>query len=328
MSEYTWAQSKKDWNKALVMVASLIPKWVIGEDKPVAKKPPKDTITKIIPLCIAVLSLASITNLSNRAYDHHKSWNSYLVGGGIAVLVPLGIFAALTVERKLFKGLIWVATVIFAVMSAMIQYQVYLPVGSEKIRTDQMWEAIAFGAGVPLAECLLAAMEAMLLTQAGKRKKEEIVEQEAHEKQLALQAIELKRLEDDRDFERRKKEIELENYKLTLTQNAELKRLAVESKLSNKVLKNQKTPVENSTPQVDATGENDVEINKKKAKIQQRQHLIFQHIKTEGDPGATALSEKFKVDRGTIYTDLGVLKDSGLIRKNGDKKYHAIEGEA
>ncbi len=84
------------------------------------------------------------------------------------------------------------------------------------------------------------------------------------------------------------------------------------------VEKQTELPSENSTP---ATSE-DVEFNSKKAKIQQRRNMIFQHIRMNGDPGPSALSEQFGVDRGTIYSDLKALTSDNLIYKNGDGGYH------
>lgn len=321
MTDMTWRELGTKWNKAIVKLLMLLPQAILEDGNKPKKNQHKDTIIQIIPFLIFVLSAASITNLSHRAYSHHSGWSSYLVGAGLAALVPVAVFVAIKIEGWQYKTGVWLIASVFAAMSAMIQYQVYIPTNPT---ADQILEAVAFGGGVPLAECLLAAMEAFLLSQLDTHVKAD--EQAQQEKELKS-----KQAETQAEFERRKQEIDLQNYAAKLAQEAELKRLEMQAKLdaermkleaklqSKSVEKSTKQVVEKSTP---PTGE-DVEFNSKKAKIQQRRNMIFQHIKINGDPGPSAFAEQFGVDRGTIYTDLKALVGEGAIYKNGDGGYHA-----
>lgn len=327
MNDITWHELGQKWNKALIKVLMLLPGAILGSEE---KPKHKDTIIKIIPFLIMVLSAASITNLSHRAYSHHEDWSSYLVGAGLAALVPVAVFVAIKIDGRKYKIGVWIIASIFAIISAAIQYQVYIPANP---RTDQIFEALAFGAGVPLAECLLAAMEAFLLGQVQQHAKAD--EQAALDReQAALEAERKQQQESDRlEFERQKQAIDLENYRRQLAQEAELKRLEAETKLELKRLeaeaklrksaeKQQAASVEKLTENSTPTSVDSENSTGKKAKIQQRRNMIFQHIKIHGDPGASALGEQFGVDRGTIYSDLKALASEDKIYKNGDGGYH------
>ncbi len=340
MDNITWGELGKAWNKAVIKLLMILPKRIIDGAQTNKPKTHKDTITRMIPALIMVLSAASITNLSTRAYSHHANASSYLVGAGLAVLVPVAVFVALKIDEK-YKWWVWAIATCFAVISAAIQIQVYMPAVIAWERWDQIAEAIAFGAGVPTAECLLAAMEAFLLAQGQRNEqadKQAQIDAEkqrlAHEQERQTAELERHRqqaeAERQAEFERRKQEIELKNYAAKLAQEAELKRLEaqaklaaerlkLEAKLQKSVEKSAKPTVENSTP---TSGENENSTGKK-AKIQQRRNMIFQHIKMHGNPGASVLGEQFGVDRGTIYGDLKALVGEERIYKNGDGGYHA-----
>lgn len=257
MTNYTWSALWQDWNDALIKVLGQLPQWVLQRQKPVDEpQKRRDPLTKIIIGLIVCLSAASVTNLSHRAFEHHADWNSFLVGGGIAVGVPLAIFIAITVEHWYVKGAVWLIAVAFAVTSGLIQYQVYLPVGAE-IRFDQKAEAAAFGFGVPLAECLFAAMEAVLLAQALRKRATDEAQAEAHTQALAAQVqadkeaeaarqLAKQQREDDRVFGLQKRAIELENLRAQQAQKLELERLQMEAKLAAKLSKPVSNPVSKS----------------------------------------------------------------------------------
>jgi len=316
MNDITWHELGQKWNKALIKVLMLIPGAILGSEE---KPKHKDTIIKIIPLLIFVLSAASITNLSHRAYSHHEDWSSYLVGAGLAALVPVAVFVAIKIDGRKYKIGVWVIASIFAVISAAIQYQVYIPAAP---RTDQVFEALAFGAGVPLAECLLAAMEAFLLGQVQQHAKAD--EQAALDRERAALEAETKRQQEAArlEFERRKQEIDLENYSKQLAQEAELKRLEAETKLELKRLEAEaKLQQRNVAKSVAENGDHDVARNENTPEKQnpatQRRNRLFDLLQQHGDIGDTAFANKLGVERTTIYRDFKAMEKAGLVHANG-----------
>jgi hypothetical protein len=126
----------------------------------------------------------------------------------------------------------------------------------------------------------------------------------------------------DLETKRQEASIKLAQLKAEGKQRMDLERLRVEARLAKSAEKQQLASVEKSAENSTPTSGESVELNGKKAKIQQRRNMIFQHIKTNGDPGASALGEQFGVDRGTIYGDLKALASEDKIYKNGDGGYH------
>ncbi len=327
--------------------------WLNG-DKGKAQRHP---LTKIVPIVIVTLSLASISNLVSRANHHHAGLPADFTGTGIAVLVPIAVFAAvhsnLGLGRKIIISLI---ALVFAITSAAIQFMIYAPAGDFKLSYD-LFEALAFGAGVPIAECLLAVIEFLLIeqdaaTNATREKAEQDAAEQArinaekaqreseereqarinaeHARELERIRIEAERHEAERqaiikeERERAIFELEMEQKRREMEAKLDADRLRLEAKLSGKsVEKSTKPTVEKQSDNLPATSGESVEFNSKKAKIQQRRNMIFQHIQMNGDPGPSALSEQFGVDRGTIYSDLKALVGEGTIYKNGDGGYHA-----
>lgn len=229
MNEITWGKLFSDWNKAIIKILAIAPNAILGDEKPKTKAH-TDLITRLIPALIVVLSAASITNLSTRAYSHHANWSSYLVGTGLAALVPLAVFVAIKIEGNGYKSVVWIIASVFAFISAAIQYQVYLPtVGIPRL--DQVFEASAFGAGVPVAECLLAAMEAFILSQLARKANETQAAEADKQKQSTDDERKRQQEVQVQANEQRKRDIELAAYAAQLTQEAEAKRLELQAKL-------------------------------------------------------------------------------------------------
>lgn len=230
----------KYWSEMWQLVAVAFPKWVIrrmterGEGKGFA--------VKAIPFVIMFLSVASIANLSSRAWEHHANFSSYMTGAGIAVLVPIAVIAAMIVEGRWSWGF-WAMAVVFALVSGTIQYNIYLMPGGGFMGIA---EAVAFGYGVPLSEVMLAIMEARLVIQFERKRAQEVATKAAEAKAaqlaeeqraeaerqriIAEQRAEVERQRqvaidaENREFERQRKQAELEAYRIELQQKAELER--------------------------------------------------------------------------------------------------------
>ncbi len=337
MDNITWGELGKAWNKALIKLLMILPKRIIDGAQTNKPKTHKDTITRMIPALIMVLSAASITNLSTRAYSHHANASSYLVGAGLAVLVPVAVFVALKIDEK-YKWWVWAIAFCFAVISAAIQIQVYMPAVIAWERWDQIAEAIAFGAGVPTAECLLAAMEAFLLAQGQRNEQADKQAQIDAEKQRladeqAHQVAELERqrqqaeAERQAEFERRKQEIELQSYAAKLAQEAELQRLEAQAKIEAERLKleaklqqkNVAKSVANPNPESVARNANTPEkVKGKENPATQRRNALLRLLQQHGDIGDVAFGKELSVDRTTIYRDFKAMEKAGLVHPNGN----------
>ena len=248
-----------------------------------------------------VLSAASITNLSRRAWDHHKDWSSYLVGAGLAALVPVAVFVAIKINGWQYKTIVWAIAIVFACISATIQYQVYLPTDAS---TEINLEALSFGAGVPVAECLLAAMEAFLLVQIAKQSKDEAkaaIEDESKKQQAEQQA----------ELERRKQEIDLEMYKRQKEAELEEKRLKLEAKLSKSTSKNVSNQVSKNVSTDEAN--TPIEQANRQSELDKVLDIYRQN------PKASLRSVGKQLDRSpqTISNWLDELEGKGIIHRNG-----------
>lgn len=302
MNDITWYELGQKWNKAMIKVLMLLPSAILGSEE---QPKHKDTIIKIIPFLIMVLSAASITNLSHRAYSHHEDWSSYLVGAGLAALVPVAVFVAIKIDGRKYKVGVWIIASIFAVISAAIQYQVYIPT---QPRTDQVFEALAFGAGVPLAECLLAAMEAFLLGQVQQHAKAD--EQATLDRERAALEAEAKRQQEAArlEFERQKQAIDLENYRRQLAQEAELKRLEAETKLELKRLEAE-AKLRKIEPKPDAKDDSSGDSVESK---------ILNYYRVNPLHSQRKAADSLGLNQSKVSRILNQLESSGVIHRNGN----------
>lgn len=155
MINHTWQDLV---NRIWFGIPNSIINWLDGK----TKRKEKNWITVLITLLILVLSAASITNLSDRAYHHHANFSAYLAGFGLAALVPIAVICAVYLDvTNRAKAAIWIIATVFGVISASIQVQIYAPSGLAL--DSQSLEALAFGAGIPLAEILLATLDGILI---------------------------------------------------------------------------------------------------------------------------------------------------------------------
>jgi len=338
----------KYWANMWELVAVAFPKWVIR--RMTERSEGKGFAVKAIPFVIMFLSVASIANLSSRAWEHHANFSSYMTGAGIAVLVPIAVIAAMIVEGRWSWGF-WAMAVVFAGISGTIQYNIYLLPDSGFMGIA---EAVAFGYGVPLSEVMLAIMEARLIIQFERKQVQEeaakLAEAKAaklaeerkaeveHQRIMAEQRIEDDRQQqaaidaENREFERQRKAAELEAYRIELQQKAELERQRVMTDLR---IKEQKAAVKNSvkftvnpTP---ATTEESVKFysaeneNFTPNKTESRRQTLLRLLEEiDGQSiealNKSALAKRLDVSRPTLNTDLAALESVGKLTLNGHVK--------
>lgn len=318
---------REKWNEMLRLIAVAFPQWVIK--RMTQRSEGKGFAVKAIPFVIVFLSVASIANLSSRAWEHHANFSSYMTGAGIAILVPIAVLAAMLVQGQWAYGF-WAMAVLFAAISGTIQYNIYLLPGSGAMGIA---EAIAFGYGVPLSEVMLAIMEARLIVQADQRKAEhqasiEAMQRQADEiEQRRQQAATERRKRDEieaenREFERQRKVAELEAYKLKLEQDAEIRR---EKALASLRIKEQKLVVKSATrpasesatsQKIESTGYND-------------QRLMLQIYQSEPSLSDEKMAKKIGKSKKTIQDLLADLAAKKVvhIEKAGRGKTVTVNGK-
>lgn len=320
---------REKWNEMLRLIAVAFPQWVIK--RMTQRTEGKGFAVKAIPFVIVFLSVASIANLSSRAWEHHANFSSYMTGAGIAILVPIAVLAAMLVQGQWAYGF-WAMAVLFAAISGTIQYNIYLLPNSGFMGIA---EAIAFGYGVPLSEVMLAIMEARLIVQADQRKAEkqaalESAQRQADDIEQRRQQAALERRKRDeieaenREFERQRKLAELEAYKLKLEQDAEIRR---EKALASLRIKEQKLVAKSVALQQPTTSATD-DMQQNATDLQQldatsRVNTLYRLLQ-DGDKGQTHYASLFGVNRSTINRDYAKLTKQGKIYKNGDGGYHVI----
>lgn len=342
---------REAWGKlgrklAIVIPAKLIA-WLDAPKREVKRQHP---LTVLIVLLIGCLSTASVTNLFTRAEFHHPGLSAYATGAGLALLVPLSIFFAVYVPLGRWGRVgAWAISLIFAGMSAAIQYKIYAP-GVNQVSL----EAVAFGAGIPVAECLLAVLEGILINylareaarkvqaaqeaakaeQArmaaevaaaearaeGERQRqaaEERAKADAEQKRLLAEVeakalAEQKRIQADHDAQQLAFELEAQRQKLAL--DLELKRAAALAKLERKnVAKGVAKDVAGDVAEPPAEPDN-TPMQRQAATL--RRNTILQILQRQGDIGPVAMGDQLGVDRTTIHRDLQTLKKAKLVHKN------------
>lgn len=316
-----------------------------GEEKKTKHHP----LTKIVPAVIVTLSIASISNLVSRASHHHPGLPADATGTAIAVLVPIAVFAAvhsnLGIWRKLLISFI---ALVFAATSSFIQFQIYAPSTGFKMTSD-LFEALAFGAGVPIAECLLAVIEFLLLEQdasanaaieqaikdeesrkilESERKAQEVAEierqriKDAQAIEDARVLTEQKRQESERQARIREAhdqvifDLEIEQKRLEMQARLDAERLKLEAKLQQKSVA--KSVAKDDSESV-ARNTNTPEVTEKKPNpATLRRNELLKLLQQYGDIGDTAFGEKLNADRTTIYRDLKAMEKTGKVHLNGN----------
>ena len=248
-------QLKKAWSQAAIKLLMSPANAILGNGE--KKEKDGDTfLIRTIPIAIITLSLASITNMASRAYDHHHDYSSYATGLGLAILVPIIVYAALRVKSKAGQAFAWFSAIAFAFASGSIQFQIYnagQPLTlATLMSTGVNLEALSFGYGVPFAECVLAVLEGILIwqyeakrihaTQAAENETKRQAEEEKRQAEDNHIKAEQKRREDEAwhaEQNRKQAEWQAEQNRKAAehTQALELQRLKAESKLSTPVNK-------------------------------------------------------------------------------------------
>lgn len=147
-----------------LLPARIINAWLDGKTDEHAKP----FILKALYSLVYVLAFASVVNISTRAATHHAGWMSYIFGAGFALVVPATVFIAahfpgLTKGARFYA---WVVAVIAAVMSMFIQIKVYMTGADLSLAMllsgNVDLEALAFSAGIPFFEVLMASLAAIV----------------------------------------------------------------------------------------------------------------------------------------------------------------------
>lgn len=277
---FSMEQLKKAWAQAAIKLLMSPANAILGNGD--SEEKDGDTfLIRTIPIAIVTLSLASITNMASRAYDHHHDYSSYATGLGLAILVPIIVYAALRVKSKVGQAFAWFSAIAFAFASGSIQFQIYnagQPLTlATLMSTGVNLEALSFGYGVPFAECVLAVLEGILIwqheakrTQAAQAVEDEAKRQAEEAKRQAEDAqakAERKRREDEawqaeQDRKQAEWQAEQDRKSADHAQALELQRLKAEAKLSTPVNKtvnvDKKQPVNTPDDSVNG-GEIDIE---------------------------------------------------------------------
>lgn len=315
------------WAKMWELVAVALPKWVIH--RMTERSEGKGFAVKAIPFVIMFLSVASIANLSSRAFEHHANFSSYMTGAGIAVLVPIAVIAAMIVDGK-WAWAFWVMAVVFAGISGTIQYNIYLLPNSGAMGIA---EAVAFGYGVPLSEVMLAIMEARLIIQFEQKRVAQAAAKEAEIK--AAKIAEDARIEaerqrvareqreaeerqrqaeiaaENREFERQREQARLEAYRIELRQKAEIDR---ERALVDLRIKEQKASVKVSKGDSKPDSVNHESVNQQPTD----ESIILGFY--SGNPLASQreAAKKTGLSQPKISRILNQLESSKVIHRNGN----------
>lgn len=339
------------WGKLGRKLAILIPaKLVTWLEAPKREAKRQHPLTVLIVILIAFLSTASVTNLFTRAEFHHPGLSAYATGAGLALLVPLSIFFAVYVPLGRWGRVgAWAISLIFAGMSAAIQYKIYAP-GVNQVSL----EAIAFGAGIPVAECLLAVLEGILINYLAREAARKVVlAEEQRQAELARIQAEAAAIERKAEAERQRREVEaqavalaekqrrvaeveaqalaeqkrieaehqaaqlafqLEAQRQKLALDLELKRDAARAKLERKnVAKNVAGDVAGDVAEQAAEPEN-TPMQRQAATL--RRNTLLKMLQQQGDIGPVAMGDQLGVNRTTIHRDLQTLKRAKLVHKN------------
>lgn len=339
MSEQTMGRGawKLMGAKLWVLLPTKVLQWLEGSKEKHSKHP----LLYIMTGLIVSLAIASMWNFVTRASTHHAGVSAYLGGIALAGLVPVTVFFAVyaNITPNQRKG-VWVIAGLFVFLSASIQFPVYAGV---RLTLNYLFsssfdlEAFAFGAGNPIAECLLAVMEAMYLNSLAKVEAGQLAEVEAQQiadertaKQAEMdrktqirrdldeqaerlrkqQEFEAKQLQDQREFE-----LKLKLQEAEAMAKIEMERLKVEAKLVAKPA-TQSAINQKVKPAIQSTGYDD----------QLAMLAIYQSEPSLSDEKMAARIGKSKKTVQDLLADL-VAKDVAHVEKSGRGKSVAVNGK-
>jgi len=315
----SWLDAKERWLELGIKTAIAIPDFFLTDhsdaEKVSNRKGMHRLIIRVLIVLVVILALASIGNMVSRALKHHNGFNAYASGIALAALVPISVFitAALFNDTKR-RAMGWAISSVFATVSATIQFYAYSSGALFSI------EAFAFGAGIPVAECLLAVLAAAVESQIEEEEEAEIVaSSKAKEKaDNEVEAAESRRRKAIDDEARRKAELafEMEQRGKDAEELRENRRLDAQAKREEKLIKLQakvgvKSGVKSDSVKSPSTSGN--KADDRRVKLME----ILQSIDSPSDINKTKLATALGVSRPTIINDIHSLESSGRISLNG-----------
>lgn len=335
----TWSDAKERWRALGIKAAIAIPDLFLAdhsEDEKVSnRKGLHRVVIRVLTALVVTLAFASIGNMVSRALLHHNGFNAYAGGIALAALVPISVFITAAIFRNDAKRrmLGWAISAVFATVSATIQFYAYSAGDNFSL------EAFAFGAGIPVAECLLAVLAAAVESQIEEEEEVELassIEADFMAQQDAEEAIKKERrereAEEDRrraikaEDERRRAELALEieqrakdaeakreNERIKAAAAADAKRIKAQSaSVKNSVKSDATYGVKSNTPTSGNRAEN------RRVRLVE----ILHSFDSPSDINKTKIAKQLGVSRQTIISDINALESSGLISLNGSVKIH------
>lgn len=116
----------------------------------------KDKVSAIVLSLIAALTVASILNIIQKSASYHSGFSANLIGVGFGVSLAVMVYIVMIAETAATRWTAATFAAFFAAISATIQTAMYLD------EHAPLAVAIAYGAGVPACEAMLAVVEALL----------------------------------------------------------------------------------------------------------------------------------------------------------------------
>lgn len=297
-------------HRLAIVIPLRIVQW-LDKEKTEAKR--KHPLTVLIILLIMVLSAASVTNLYTRANAHHPGPSAMATGAGLALLVPIAIFFAVYVPLGRAGRIgVWCIAIVFAAMSAAIQYKIYAPAdGGIDI------EAIAFGTGIPVAECLLAVLEGILISHLAKQAEEteRMVAAKEHadiEANKAADQMALVRIEEQRKAEEQRK-IDVERQQAEFDFDMQAKRLRLELELE---LERKKIEAKLNKPKAEKPSDAPVIHESKKSDSDESR--IKEYYRINALASQRRAAAELGVSQPKISRILNDLESKKVIHRNGN----------
>lgn len=292
MTNHTWSDLiRRTWYA--------IPTAIINRMDGKTKPTERNFISVVITLVLLVLTGASIVNLSDRANFYHESLNAYMVGCGFAALIPIAVVVAVHYNIGKYRLIfVWVIAAAFAILSATVQVNIYSQNGMSA-------ESVALGAGIPLAEILLAALDGMMIGYFAEKKLSASEQEKAEQAEEERKEQERQEREYQRELQRKADDQRLENERL----DAEAKRAKRYAVVSNPVSKSVQSGAQNNRPTPIEQPEMDTEKGGMDALLD-----IYRN-----EPGLSKREAARRIGRSpqTVSNWLNQLQDEGRVHVNG-----------
>ena len=304
------------WAELWVLIPTKVTEW-LSRGKEKHRKHP---LLYIMTGLIVSLAIASMWNFVTRASTHHAGVSAYLGGIALAGLVPVTVFFAVyaNITPGQRRG-VWAIAGLFVFLSASIQFPVY---AGARLTLDYLFssqfdlEAFAFGAGNPIAECLIAVMEAMYLNSLAKESAQRVAEDEQAKLEEAAAAeqaererkeqirldleAETKRVQEQREFD-----LKLKIQEAEAMARIERERMKAEAKLAGK-------PVQES---VQKTVQASKGKRLKKPEILDR---MIVHYRENPHLSARDMADLVGISKSSVANYLDELGQKNIVHVNGN----------